>query len=711
MDAPSTETVKKQFDNLTGIVEWATEIWYSRNWVKRLILIDIVLFLAFNPYYKTVLKFIETYFPLPKHYDLYFWLVIAAIFIAALVVGIRARAKKITPVIIGERTAIKGLLPFGFKDAEVFTRLQRDTELKECYEAIAASDFRFGILSGESGNGKSSFLQAGLWPALQRENKCVYIKFTDYDPLLAIRHAIIEQVTIPEDKRNEPSFLEFLKIAAAQNVGASGGKSLILMMDQFEQFFVHQKRRKDREPLIQALNEWFRYQPALPVRIFIGIRNDFVDRLTELQKVMGYSLGPQQNFRLEKFKPDQAARIFEVIAETEKLEYKSSFIEEMTTQELADKEDGLVSPVDIQVLAWIVAGQTNQAERAFNRSTFQKLGGVEGLLERFLQRALDARETPNKRQAAVKVLLSLIDLDRNTRAGVLTMESLRQKLNGALSDAELKETIEWLAQADVRLINAIKLANEDRYEISHERLIAAIRKLSNTIIEPAAKATLLLDRRANEWIGNNRSNRYLLNLPELLLLRKQKPFIQWEPNRSNKEAFITRSWKRFRTYSYVASLCVGLVFAGMLTWNTQWAQFQLIKWELSQLSNTIKVPGTLYEISESYAYQGDFAKAEQVVKEISDPYFKAKALSSIAEAAAKQGDFAKAEQVVKEISDPPSKAKALSSIAEAAAKQGDFRTARLIANLQASTYDQAQTLALILKTWAIVQNPRLAGEP
>lgn len=203
----------------------------------------------------------------------------------------------------------------------------------------------------------------------------------------------------------------------------SDAKPLVLLLDQFEQFFVHFKRESRRRPFIRELNEWYRNGRGLPIKILICIRGDFLWRLSELQEAMGYSLGPQQNSSLKKFRPEQAAAVFRVIAETEKLDCDESFIKELTERELAGADDGLISPVDIQILAWMIAGQAGQGERAFNRTTFQKLGGVEGLLERFLTRALEARETPARRQAATKVLLALTDLDRNARAGALTLDS------------------------------------------------------------------------------------------------------------------------------------------------------------------------------------------------------------------------------------------------------------------------------------------------
>ncbi|MEW6737511.1 MAG: hypothetical protein AB1489_39885 [Acidobacteriota bacterium] len=645
-----------------------------------------------------------------------------------------------------ERTAIKGLFPFAKKDAEIFAQMQRELELKECSDAITSEDFRFGVLSGESGNGKTSFLQAGLWPKLERTHQCVYVKFTDLDPLLTVKQTLVKQLLIPENNHDEMSLIELLKTVVSPNTRQSNPRPLILLLDQFEQFFVHQKRKKDREPFIQTLNEWYCHQPPLPIKIFISIRSDFADRLIELQKVMGYSLGPQQNFRLEKFRPEQAAEIFKVIAESEKLQFNSSFIEEITEQELARTKDGLISPIDIQILTWMIAGQSDNKNRAFNRRTFQKLGGVEGLLERFLQRALEARETPAWRQAAVKVLLALTDLDRNVRAGMLTLNDLFEKLNKTVAKTELNETVRWLARSDVRLIVTDNRGTDECYELAHERLIPALRRIAGKVIEPAYQTTLLLDRRVNEWIGNGRSKRYLFSLKELWLIRKQNPFIQWEPGRSNKEALISASWKQFRLYLTLVSMSVLLFVVGVCVWNSQRGQLQIIKWKLSELSKEVKDGSALEQIARAYAVMGDFSRATQLAKNIGAPAGKAYTLSDIAEVAAKVGNIEQAKQIADNIGDPfnkaytllriaiaaaeagneeqaenlikeakqiadnldpDDKARTLSDIAKGAAKVGNLHLAKEVIDIQETKLEKARTLGLILEIWARSKDARL----
>lgn len=66
------------------------------------------------------------------------------------------------------------------------------------------------------------------------------------------------------------------------------------------------------------------------------------------------------------------------------------------------------------------------------------------------------------------------------------------------------------AQRDGRLITPVQEKNTTRYELAHERIIPPLRRLALKEITDVEKAQQTLDRRVNEWIGNNRVMRYLL---------------------------------------------------------------------------------------------------------------------------------------------------------------------------------------------------------
>jgi hypothetical protein len=226
--APDTEAIKKTVEESNRFVEWIVEVLRGKNWTTKLLLLDALFFAAFNPLsFPTVLK-LFTSAPLPGAYPRYFWLVIGAVFVAAVAAAWRARPKEKPRRDLAERSAIKGPLPYGKDDAAIFTRLQRENDLTECSQAIAASGFRFGVLCGESGNGKTSFLQAGLWPRLPEQNhRCVYVKCTELDPIEAIRQAFLDQLAPPDKNSLPPGLPEMLEAAARLDT-----RPLVVILDQ-----------------------------------------------------------------------------------------------------------------------------------------------------------------------------------------------------------------------------------------------------------------------------------------------------------------------------------------------------------------------------------------------------------------------------------------------------------------------------------------------
>ncbi len=682
------EKIRDLFKKATEFIEWIAELIRKKNWVALLLLLAVVLFGLFNPH-EWPFHGLLTQFVQPKFGGWYakaFWVLVGLLVLSAVIIA--ARAKRPLPEHeLPKLSAIKGLLPFGHEDADIFAQLQREQNLKECLQAITADHWRLGVLSGESGAGKTSFLQAGLWPALELREKpkfrCVYVKFSDLDPFESVKRACLKQLQpleLGDDKIEDVDFLRLLSAATQHDA-----TPIVLLFDQFEQFFVHRKRKSDRAPFVQALTKWFAEMGSLPVKILICIRGDFLDRLNELQKAMRYSLSPTQSFRLERFEPDQATEVFCYLAEKEQLEYDRRFIAEMTRQELADTADGLVSPVDIQVLAWMVAGQTAQDGRAFNRTTFQKLGGVDGLLERYLTRALAVRETEARRQSAIKVLLALTDLERNTRAGALTIEVLRQKLGSDITDAELKEAVVWLARSDVRLVSPLSENEEELYELAHERLIPALRRLAGKQLSEADRADQLLDRRVNEWLGGGHAARYLFSWPELRLINKHKRFVTWGKERQAKEELLAASQRRFGWQFAALGVMVWLAVCGWIGWNTNTWQLYLIKGDLHSYGNNLKNKDALAVIAQAFAYSGDSQLVDHVIGRIKGDTYKAIVLIAIAESYAKLGDKMKASALLEKssalllktpktagrISDDDPKTIVLTAIAESFAKLGD----------------------------------------
>ncbi|NJO52117.1 MAG: tetratricopeptide repeat protein [Leptolyngbyaceae cyanobacterium RM2_2_4] len=686
---PPTDAIKETTEKLAAFVQWIAQLIQSRNWFTILLLLDVVLLFAVNPGMAN--KLLTTFFPeqtLPEQYPVFFWLTLGLIFIAAIATAVRTMPRPIAEASdFTERKAIKGLRPFSAEDAEIFAQLQRNRSLKECLESFTSDSFRFGILMGESGSGKTSFLQAGLLPRLstsESTHRAVYIKFADRHPIDTIRAALTEQLKLPKEQVAMADLLELL--AAAEEAIA---QPLILLFDQFEQFFVHHRHRSDRQPFIQALTDWY-HTETLSVKIVVCIRGDMCDRLVELHQAIGYSLGPQEVFRLEKFTPTEAAKVLRVIADTEDLQFDDRFVSELAEQELANREDGLISPVDLQILAWMIQRQTAEELRAFNRTAFQKFGGVEGLMTRFLERTLEARMIKTQREAAVKVLLALTDLERNVRAGVLTLTELQTKLQNTVKPEEVEEASSWLARSDVRLITSTEQSdatgNARGYELAHERIIPALMRLAGQELKAADRANQLLDRRVNEWLGNQRNSRYLLNWRELWLVRHQKPYLVWGAQHRQKAQLLRQSYRRIYQ-AITAVVLVALLTTGYSGWlfYTPQGQIQRVRWELASPLHRAE-DYLVADAAIAFAKDGRGRYATSLVnKHISSSSAKAQFLSGIAEAYSKLSDANTAQQVLNEalktaqtIEDSYYKSNALIAIAEAYVQLEDSDAAQQV---------------------------------
>lgn len=88
--------------------------------------------------------------------------------------------------------AIKGPLPFGPNDAELFCCMGREWELAELLGRVNDPQKGLIVVSGESGADKTSLFRAGLVASLKgKEQKVTYWEAIPPEPLVGLRHALV----------------------------------------------------------------------------------------------------------------------------------------------------------------------------------------------------------------------------------------------------------------------------------------------------------------------------------------------------------------------------------------------------------------------------------------------------------------------------------------------------------------------------------------
>jgi formylglycine-generating enzyme required for sulfatase activity len=553
------DQIDKRVEQLVTWITWFAGRWRSSNWAKRFTLLAVLWLVATGPALSLAHNLAD-----------WVWWVYASValglFAAALVAAVRVKPDA-APAPAPQTPALKWLNAYGPQDAELFRQLQRDQIREACLAFLRADHLRLGILSGESGSGKTSFLQAGLGPTLKAGGQpCLLVKLTSSPPLASFLQAVGQAEFAPDELKAKVRARKKLATAlstlvsgldAADGLKCSAANPLVVVFDQFEQLF--SLSDAVRREFVRDLADWYQSGSEVPVKVLISIRDDRVGKLTPIQQEVRYTLEPMNNLRLEKFSPDGAAQAFVALVGAAGIEADVAFVKDELIPALSDREDGRVSPVDLQVLAWVVAQQPEVGLRKFTRAAYQRLGGFEGLLEKYLGDVIGGRESREQRETAVAVLAALCDFETYQRAGAWTLPELQAKVKHP--SAAVEEAVRWLASPGVRLITPVTRGEDEAFEVVHEKLIPAVQRQAHGVLGDLARADALLGRRVNEWLGNNRDARYLFSRREYRLIRKHVPQLSWGRNREAKEELLKASRRRFRR---TASLWAGGVALALL---------------------------------------------------------------------------------------------------------------------------------------------------
>jgi hypothetical protein len=148
----------------------------------------------------------------------------------------------------------KGLFPYTEKDEKLFFG---EKETKDLLEMI--KNHQFVVLYGESGTGKSSLINAKIFPELRRQYYFpinIRINYISEDaPLKQVRKIIYEG--LKEWDNNVEEFTEDLTLIqyAAKTSVYNGLVKPILFFDQFEEFFTLGNKYVDKESLNELIDQ------------------------------------------------------------------------------------------------------------------------------------------------------------------------------------------------------------------------------------------------------------------------------------------------------------------------------------------------------------------------------------------------------------------------------------------------------------------------
>ena len=322
-----------------------------------------------------------------------------------------------------------GLVPYDEGDASYF--FGRSTEV-----AIVAANLRstrLTILYGPSGVGKSSLLMAGAVHSLREEARaaastperpfgiCVYRSWRD-DPAQGVQEAA--RVALQESAGAEPLPPPAATLAETLRVWTAQTGTLLVVFDQFEEYFQYQPNEGNEERLTGFADELAAIvnDPTLPVNVLLSLREDAWPKLDHFE---GHVPALFANYlRVDHLDLDAAREAIEGPIAVwnrsrsggeEPYEIEPALVEavlvataggglplsgERDSSAVETTGDRIEAPFLQLVLDRLWRDTTAAGERRLTRARLEALGGAARIVENHLQHALSRLTTAEQNAAS-----------------------------------------------------------------------------------------------------------------------------------------------------------------------------------------------------------------------------------------------------------------------------------------------------------------------
>ncbi len=389
----------------------------------------------------------------------------------------------------------RGLAAFGENDAKYF--FGRSAEIRTALSQL--EQWPLLAVIGPSGVGKSSFVHAGLVPAVRGTeggNWKIRILRPGRVPLHSLASVLDDALEtgqvlegVADQLREAPGmFGDMLRRSATKK-----RHRVLIVVDQLEELFTLSDDDKTRRTFLAALLA-AADDPSAPVRVVLSMRADFLDRLaghkqflTELSRGLFFLSAPDsENLRETLVRP----------AELAGYAFEESIVDDML--QTATSRGAL--PL-LQFAATRLWDSRDKTRKKLTASAYAAMGGVGGAFARHADEV--AAAVPLQNQPLLRAIMTRLVTPEGTRAVVDQKE-----LFGLSSDrGEVDHILDHLVRA--RLIHLHTDPTQGAtVEIVHEVLITEWPTLERWLEEGQAARAFLHELRlaVRQWVARGKPN-------------------------------------------------------------------------------------------------------------------------------------------------------------------------------------------------------------
>ncbi|WP_170319768.1 protein kinase domain-containing protein [Polyangium spumosum] len=391
-------------------------------------------------------------------------------------------------VVKGDARPFAGLAAFQEADADRF--FGRAPDVAALLGSLARQ--ALVVVAAPSGAGKSSFIRAGVIPALKRsgEEWDALVVRPGRAPLSALREALATALA-PADVdghfETQPGLLGKHLRAHCRRRGLS--RRMLVFVDQFEELYTLVPDADERAAFLAALLG-AADDASSPLRVILAIRSDFLDRVAEDRPFMS-----QVRAGLFFLTPVGRAELREAL--TRPVEAAGHrFESEAMIEEILDELERARSPLPLlQFSAAHLWDARDKEQKLLTRQSHETLGGVAGALATHAD-AVVARLSATDQSLCRAIFLRLVTPER-TRA-IVGMRELAELANDATA---VEAVVRELCDARLLLLDTDGEPGSATVELVHESLIERWPTLARWLGENAEDALFLARLRAaaSQW--------------------------------------------------------------------------------------------------------------------------------------------------------------------------------------------------------------------
>lgn len=458
---------------------------------------------------------------------------------------------------------------FTARDSEIF--FGRGRQIRDMYERLTSPETPPIVLFyGQSGVGKSSLLDAGLFPRLQHNHTVHYVRRSESGLTETLWSTLTQKQNAPPTKGLSLSDVWL-------GIEKDAGRPLVIFLDQFEEVFTDPSSDQPNEldDFIEQVHAVFGGVSEQPQgKLVLGFRKEWLAEIESRLKernlpISKVFLEPLDRQGIEEVVcgPSRPGRLLDKYS----LEIEGE-LPEIIADDLLEDVDSPVAPT-LQILLtkmWKIARNVQSEMPIFDSDLYFKLKKEGILLEDFLDQQIVRSRDTNADFVDSGGLLDLLAL-HTTSLGTADKKEYRE-LQQCYSHTGSR-LLEMIRQCqDLYLLSVTESANSGEVAtttLAHDTLAPLVRRRFDESGLPGQRARRVLNNRSAEWrdaegtpldeadlqiVENGMSGTRVFSPAE------QRLFDASQVARANRKRLRRRLW------TAAATLIAGIVAAGIFGW-------------------------------------------------------------------------------------------------------------------------------------------------